>query len=51
MYPRVDLATNLLLSRASWAVVANGSFDSTGRFSFTNAVGTNPQQFYSLRVP
>ena len=44
-------STNLLLPRANWAVVANGSFDSNGKFSFTNAIGTNPPQFYTLRVP
>jgi hypothetical protein len=44
-------STNLLLPRANWAVVANGSFDSTGKFSFTNALATNPRQFYMLRVP
>lgn len=44
-------STNLLLPRTSWTVLANGSFDSTGRFSFTNVIGTIPWQFYTLRVP
>lgn len=44
-------STNLLLPRTSWAVVATGSFDSTGKFSFTNAIGTSPPRFYTLRVP
>jgi hypothetical protein len=44
-------STNLLLARTNWPVLTNGSFDSTGKFSFTNAIGTNPWQFYMLRVP
>jgi hypothetical protein len=44
-------STNLLLPRTSWAVLANGSFDSNGKFSFTNAIGTSSGPFYSLRVP
>jgi hypothetical protein len=44
-------STNLLLPRTSWTVLANGNFDGTGRFSFTNAIGTIPWQFYTLRVP
>jgi hypothetical protein len=44
-------STNLLSPRTSWTVLANGSFDSTGRFSFTNAIGTIPWQCYTLRVP
>jgi hypothetical protein len=44
-------STNLLLPRTSWTELTNGSFDSTGRFSFTNSIGTIPWQFYTLRVP
>ncbi len=44
-------STNLLLSRTNWTVLTNGSFDGNGNFLFTNAIGTNPQQFYILRVP
>ncbi|MGA2245724.1 MAG: IPT/TIG domain-containing protein [Verrucomicrobiota bacterium] len=42
---------NLLLPRTNWTVLANRSFDSNGNFSFTNALGTNSWQFYTLRVP
>jgi hypothetical protein len=44
-------STNLLLPLTNWAVLANGNFDSNGKFSFTNPVGTNSRQFYLLRVP
>jgi hypothetical protein len=44
-------STNLLLPLTSWTVLASGNFDSNGRFSFTNAVGTNSRRFYLLRVP
>lgn len=48
---RVLATTNLLVPLSNWTVTANGSFDSSGKFSFTNATGTNPFQFYLLRVP
>ena len=44
-------ATNLLLPLTNWTVLANGSFDGSGKFSFTNEMGTNPLQFFLLRVP
>jgi hypothetical protein len=44
-------STNLLLPQTNWTVLASGSFDGSGNFSFTNAIGTIPQQFYILRVP
>jgi len=44
-------STNLLLPRTNWTVLANGSFDSNGKFFFTNAIGTTPRKFYTLRVP
>lgn len=44
-------STNLQLPRSNWTVLASGSFDSSGIFSFTNAIGTNAQQFYILQVP
>ena len=44
-------STNLLSPQTNWTVLANGSFDASGRFSFTNALGTNPWQFYTLQVP
>jgi hypothetical protein len=47
----VLVSTNLLLPLTNWTVLANGNFDSNGKFSFTNPVGTNSRQFYLLRVP
>ena len=44
-------STNLLLARTNWTVLTSGSFDGSGKFSFTNAIGTNPRLFYILRVP
>jgi hypothetical protein len=44
-------STNLLLPRPNWTVQASGSFDSNGKFGFTNSIGTNPQQFYYLAEP
>jgi hypothetical protein len=45
-------STNLVLPLTNWAVLTNGSFDSKGNFSFTNAIGAaNRQLFYRLRVP
>jgi hypothetical protein len=44
-------STNLLLARTNWMVLGNGSFDGSGKFAFTNAIGTNPRLFYILRVP
>jgi hypothetical protein len=44
-------STNLVLPRTNWTVLTNGSFDGNGNFQFTNAIGTNPAQFYNLRVP
>ena len=44
-------ATSLQLPRTNWTVLTNASFDGSGNFSFTNAIGTNPFQFYLLRVP
>jgi hypothetical protein len=37
--------------RTNWTVLSGGSFDGSGKFSFTNAIGTNPRLFYLLRVP
>ena len=44
-------SASLLLPRTNWTAVANGSFDTNGEFSFTNAIGTNPWQFYNLQIP
>lgn len=44
-------ATNLSVPLANWGVVTNGSFDGSGNFASTNAVGTNSRQFYILQTP
>jgi hypothetical protein len=44
-------ATNLLWPQTNWTVLTNGSFDGSGRFSCTNALGPSPCQFYILQVP
>lgn len=44
-------SSNLTVPRPSWTVLASGSFNSTGNFSFTNTLGTNARQFYILQVP
>jgi hypothetical protein len=44
-------SSNLLVARTNWTVLSSGSFDGSGKFAFTNAIGTNPRLFYILRVP
>jgi hypothetical protein len=44
-------STNLLLARTNWTVLTNGNFDINGKFSFTNAIGTNLRRYYTLQVP
>ena len=44
-------STNLLTARTNWTVVASGSFDGSGKFSFTNTIGANSRLFYILKVP
>jgi hypothetical protein len=44
-------STNLTVPLTNWVVLTNGSFDASGNFSSTNAVGTNNQQFYILQEP
>ncbi len=43
--------TNVVLPVTNWVVLTNGTFDNTGNFSSTNAVGTNAQRYYRLQVP
>jgi hypothetical protein len=43
-------STDVALPLASWNVLTNGTFNG-GVFATTNAVGTNNQRFYILRVP
>ncbi len=44
-------SSNLLLPGSNWTVLTNGTFDTSGNFSFTNPVGTNARQFFVLQVP
>jgi hypothetical protein len=44
-------SSNLLTARTNWTVLSGGTFDGSGKFSFTNAIGANPRLFYILRVP
>ncbi len=44
-------STNLLTPRTNWTVFTNASFDSSGKFAFTNVIGTNQGLFYILKVP
>ena len=44
-------STNLATPLASWIILANGTFDASGNFSSTNAVGTAKQQFYVIKQP
>ena len=43
--------TNVVLPVTNWVVLTNGTFDNSGNFSSTNAVGTNAQRYYRLQVP
>ncbi|HZI31864.1 MAG TPA: hypothetical protein VFF11_05960, partial [Candidatus Binatia bacterium] len=43
--------TNLTTPLLSWDVLTNGTFDASGHFSSTNAVGTARQQFYIIKQP
>ena len=43
--------TNLATPLLSWAVLTNGTFDASGNFSSTNALGTAKQQFYIIKQP
>ncbi|HEV2331390.1 MAG TPA: hypothetical protein VGY56_21620 [Verrucomicrobiae bacterium] len=35
---------------AQWQLVRTNSFDSNGDFSFTNNLGSNPAEFYLLKL-
>jgi hypothetical protein len=49
---QVLASTNVLLPATNWLVLTNGTFDSNGNFSFTNAISSkNAGMFYRLRVP
>ena len=43
--------TNVALPLADWTLLTRGTFGTNGNFSFTNAAGTNGQQYYILRLP
>ena len=45
-------STNIALPVTNWAVLTNGTFDSSGNFNTTNAIdSTKPRSFYLLQVP
>jgi autotransporter-associated beta strand protein len=44
-------STNAGLALNKWLVLTNGSFDGSGRFSFTNPVSGAMQRFYTIEVP
>ncbi|HWC60755.1 MAG TPA: autotransporter-associated beta strand repeat-containing protein [Verrucomicrobiae bacterium] len=44
-------STNIATPLVNWTVLTNGTFDGSGNFSSTNAVGTNAREFYILQVP
>lgn len=43
-------STNLTMPRANWTRVSTNSFDASGNFNITNAVGSAPQDFYILEL-
>ena len=43
--------TNITVPLSNWVVLTNGTFDNSGNFFTTNALGTNANQFYILQVP
>jgi hypothetical protein len=44
--------TNLALPTANWSLFGTNVFDSSGNFSFTNAIAPGaPQQYFRLRAP
>jgi autotransporter-associated beta strand protein len=47
----VLISTNVTTPLSNWIVLTNGTFDSSGNFSSTNARGTSSRQFYILQVP
>jgi hypothetical protein len=44
-------STNLALPLTNWTPLNTGIFGVNGNFSSTNAMGTNGQQFYILKLP
>ncbi len=42
--------TNIALTLSNWSVLSTQAFDPTGSFSFTNGVGTSPNNFYILQA-
>lgn len=44
-------STNIAVPLSNWTVLTNSTFDNSGNFNSTNALGTNSHQFYILQVP
>jgi autotransporter-associated beta strand protein len=44
--------TNLALASSNWMTISTNSFDGSGNFTFTNALGTNTaEEFFELKTP
>jgi hypothetical protein len=44
-------STNLVLPLTNWTVLSTNTFNTSGGFSVTNAIGTNGATFYRLEIP
>ena len=44
-------ATNIAAPASNWTRLLTNQFDNNGNFNFTNAFGTNAQNYYLLQVP
>jgi autotransporter-associated beta strand protein len=44
-------STNIAKPLSNWARLLTNQFDNNGNFNFTNATGTNAQNYYLLQVP
>jgi hypothetical protein len=44
-------STNVSLPLSNWSRLATNSFDADGSFNFTNAIPSEPQQYYLLQLP
>jgi hypothetical protein len=44
-------STNVALPLSNWTSIATNTFEPTGTFSVTNAVGAIPKQFFVIQIP
>jgi hypothetical protein len=47
----VRASSNIALALANWPRVATNNFDSSGNFTFTNAIGSGTQTFFLIELP